>query len=136
MVLAEVAEGVADWHVCYADVDFGVDLVVGGEIEKDNLESSRVEDLHISTDRGRAGVWEWGWGGDEYLEDFDGTLDEKFGDCGACASQMSVIDFERFEISFTEIVDSGAIHGFSDFIRIFQEKSAEFPCNGTTNRRM
>ena len=32
LVLAEVTEGVAGWHVGDADVDFWVDLVVRGEV--------------------------------------------------------------------------------------------------------
>jgi len=38
---------VTDWHICYADVDFLVDLVVGRELQEDDLECSGIEDLML-----------------------------------------------------------------------------------------
>jgi hypothetical protein len=56
----------------------------------------------------------------KYLEDFHGTLSKKFGDCGACITEMTVIHLETFKIAFSEIIDSSAVHRLADFIGVFQ----------------
>lgn len=59
-------------------------------------------------------------GGGFYFENFGGTLSEEFSDYGTRVTEMTVIDFEGFKISFTEIVDSGTVHGIADFVGIFK----------------
>jgi len=78
---------------------------------------------------------DWGGGG-VYFEDFGGTLSEEFGYCGTSVTEMTVVNFEGFKISFPEIVDPGTVHRVTDFIGVFKEKCTEFTSNGTTNRRM
>jgi hypothetical protein len=72
----------------------------------------------------------------EYFEDFGGTLSEEFSDCGACVAEMTVIDFETFKITFSEVIDSSTVDGLADFVGIFKEKSAEFTGNCTTDGRL
>jgi hypothetical protein len=71
-----------------------------------------------------------------YFENFGGTLSEEFGDCGTSVTEMTIVDFEGFKISFTEIVDPGTVHRVADFVGIFKEKCTELSSNGSTNRRM
>jgi len=63
-----------------------------------------------------------------------GALSEKFGNGGAGVTEMTVVYFETFEISFTERVDSCTVDGFADFVCVFKEEGSEFSGNGTTNR--
>ena len=71
-----------------------------------------------------------------YFKDFLWTLNEEFSDCGARITEMTIIYFETFQISFSKGVDSCAVHRLADFVCVFKEKSPEFTGNGTTNRGM
>jgi len=95
-----------------------MNLIVCWEIQKDDLQRRRIENLLHPTlaqntlVRARKGGL--------YLEDLSGTLSEEFSDDGTRVTKMRVIDLETFQVSFSEIIDSSTVHGFPDFIRVFK----------------
>jgi hypothetical protein len=70
------------------------------------------------------------------LENFSGALSEESGDGGTSVAEVTIIHLKTFQVSFPQVIDSGTVYRFSDFIGIFKQKSAEFTGNCTANRMM